>query len=439
MKSFQSEAAAKIQCGLARKCDFEKLSLDDIKAIKSDDQVTHYRFGEHVVRAAGDTADDRTFVHVASSEHVDSMGDIIKVAGWDTTRQKTGRIPLQWGHDSYPVPMGLVISTNKRAKGEDGVKCLETTSRFHEAEVYGDSEWGKTVQSIVTLVARGDLPGVSVGFVPKAYHWPEQDERDALSMPQFGMVFDEQELLELSVTPIPANSRANLRKSMKQMKEAIGSLVRDGKLDEATGSALLAQLEPSEDLFLERARLFGKTVVPLSKELPWIRGAKETTAPASEVETPVETKAIDVSEAVAEIKKAAKDAVESMGPAMRALLNRHVFAGIREILEPLEDAITEASDELQDSLKDLKHGRDSSRAEDSSESAPNGTSATPAASTGTSRDNPTNPSPAESASNALERALDAGSARAVKSNADGSPQGNAGEVRDGGREASRAG
>jgi HK97 family phage prohead protease len=428
MKTFQAEAAAKIQCGLARKCDFEKLSLDDIKAIKSDNSITHYRFVERGARAAAPAeGDDRTFVHVASSENVDSMGDVIKVAGWDTTRQKTGKIPLQWGHDSYPVPMGLVVGTNKRAKLDDGTKCLEATSRFHEADVYGDSEWGKTVESIRTLVARGDLPGVSVGFVPKSYHWPDQEERDALSMTNYGIVFDEQELLELSVTPIPANSRANLKKSMTQMKEALASMVREGKIDKATADTLLAQLEPSEDLFMLRAQQLGRTIVPISKELPWIRGAPE--APASN--EPATKTATELSpELAALITKTIQDATTQIVRDVRTQVHRDVFAGIREILEPLEDAITEAADELQDAATRLGIERkDSERAEDSTPSAPNGADAVSAASTGKSRETPTNPAQLEHGTRLL-RALEATNGRADSANAHPRP-GQAGGVQDG--------
>lgn len=403
MRTVKAESAAKIQFGLARKSDFERLSIDDIKAIKSDASVTHHRFVEHDVKADSGDEDQRTVIHVASSEHVDSMGDIIMVNGWDTTRMKLGKIPFMWGHDAYPVPMGLV-QTAKKGKCEDGVKCLETKSRFHEADVYGDSEWGKHVESVRVLVIRGDIPGVSVGFAPKEYRWPDEEERDALGMPRYGMIFDKQELLELSVTPIPANSRAQQRKSLKDIREALRSLVAEGKLQADAADALAEQLLGNDDTLLRRAQTISKTVVPLSKELPWVKGSEAASTEAA----PSSEKAVDTAESgvdptalihAFDVDAMVRDAVARVTREVQVAVRREISAVTREILEPLEEVLIDAAEQIERAVSGLGlKTADSERAEVSERSASNEAEAVTAVSTGKGRDNPiqtTTPSPAE--------------------------------------------
>lgn len=395
MKTHKAEAAAKIQFGIARECDFEKLTKDDIQAIKTDDSVMHFRFVERGSKADPDDEEEMTAIHIASSEHVDSMGDVIKVPGWDTVRLKLGKIPLLPGHNPEPIPLGLVLSA-KRAKCEDGVKCLETKSRFYEQELYNDSEWGKHVQSMRTLVLRGDMPGVSVGFVPKAYHWPEQEERDTLGMTGYGLVFDQAELLELSVTPIPANNRAQQRKSQARVREALKSLVAAGKLTPEAADALEPDLVVSEDAWMRRAAILSRSVISMG-DYSWVKGLgapKSTQPPAGAV-------TVDVSSAVAQIQKAAEEGIAKLVRQART----EAFAVMREILEPAEATIVEAAEQIERASAQLGlKTADSDRAEVSGESAPNGASATSDVSTVTSRDQPTNP-PEGRAGETLLRAL----------------------------------
>lgn len=390
MKAHLAEAAAKIQFGIARECDFKDLTPDDIKAIKSDDSVTHYRFVERGAKADPSDEENMTVVHIASSEHVDSMGDVIIVNGWDTVRLKLGKIPLIPGHNPEPIPLGLVLSA-KRGKCDDGVKCLETKSRFHEQELYADSEWGKHVQAMRTLVLRGDMPGVSVGFVPKKYHWPDQEERDTRGMAGYGIVFEEQELLELSVTPIPANNRAQQRKSSERVRSALCDLVATGKLSKEAAEALEPDLVMSEDAWVRRATALSRTVVSIGDH-SWVRGARAASS------TPPPAQTVDLTAIV-----------ERIGRDAAAAARKEAFAVTREILEPLEDAIHAATEHLERAATRLGVRTDhSERAEVSDASAPNGASPATAESTGTSRETPTQPTRTlGAAAAALLRAVDA--------------------------------
>lgn len=346
MKTLHAEALARIQFGVAREGDFKRLPIEEIKALKSDKSVTHYRFQERAVRKDDDDPEERTFVHVASSEHVDTMGDIIRVKGWDTVRLRVGKIPLFWGHDAYPVPMGLVQSA-KRSTCDDGVKCLETKSRFHEAEIFGDSEWGKHVESILKLVQRGDMPGVSVGFAPKEYHWPDEDERETLGLKPWAMIFDEHELLELSVTPIPANNRAQQRKSAKGFAEALRSLVADGKLDQATADALAEELDSGEERWISRARQLGRTIVPLSgADLSWIRGAAKSASKPDE-KSEGEQESAEVRKFFEGVtQKIAEVCAENLRTTSAAL-RRDLSGVMRDTFDALEDGIEDAASRIE--------------------------------------------------------------------------------------------
>src|SRR4051812_3961142 len=108
MNTLHADAALKVISGVARKADFEALGLENVKAIKSDGEHPQYRPSSvAAVKDASDT-EDRTFTWQGSTEDVDSMGDVILVAGWDLTRVKTGIAPLLLGHDSYPLPAGIL-------------------------------------------------------------------------------------------------------------------------------------------------------------------------------------------------------------------------------------------------------------------------------------------------------------------------------------------
>jgi len=204
-----AERAQRIQCGLASPQDFEGLSTDDILAIKGDQSEMHYRFvgGTHPVETikAVDEGAQARFRHVASDESTDSMGDIIQVAGWELDRFQKNPV-LLWAHDQRNLPIGTV---DKVWKGRSaGTRALLTESAFHSEELNPHAEL------VRGLVEAGALPGVSVGFIPKEFVFPKsEEERKSMGLGELGVLHVKQELLELSVVPVPANGNA-LRKKM---------------------------------------------------------------------------------------------------------------------------------------------------------------------------------------------------------------------------------
>lgn len=233
-----NERAQLILSGLATDTDFEGMSLDDLKAIKGDASEMHTRFVParspiEVTRGVGDEGARPSFKHVASDESVDAMGDIIQVAGWQLERfQKNPQ--LLWAHDARGLPVGVVEKVHRgRHKGE---KALLTESVLHSEDL------NPMAPTVERLIESGALPGVSVGFIPKEMVFPNsEDERKGLGLGPFGVLHKKQELLELSVVPVPANAnalqRSMIETSTKVFEEAL-ELGADAEMIEHIRAAL---------------------------------------------------------------------------------------------------------------------------------------------------------------------------------------------------------
>lgn len=140
---------------------------------------------EHWVKGYQDQADPFRFV--ASTEDVDRMGDVVEAKGWKLANFKKNPIAL-WAHDSRS-PIGTWTDITV----EDG-KLYATL----QLAAHGTSPFLNTVRS---LIEQRILRAVSVGFRPlKAV--PLEGSKNG------GVRYVEQELLEISVVAIPANSAA---------------------------------------------------------------------------------------------------------------------------------------------------------------------------------------------------------------------------------------
>jgi hypothetical protein len=399
----------RILCGLAREQDLAATPIEEVRAIKGDTGALHYRFMERkVVKTA-----DRTFEHDASTDHVDGMGDIIDASGWDLLRLKTGKIALLWGHDASPGTMGLVDAGKKNVKLDDGHRALVTSSHTFEPEVFQGSEWGKHVSSVTLLMERGDMPGVSVGFIPKSFRFATADEldKDATLRP-WSYIYEEAELLELSVTPIPANPYAQERKSADRSELALHELVAAGKLEPGIAAAISRTIAETEESWLKRVCGNARTIVPISAELPWMRlpeqRAAVTTSPAKE--TP--------------------PAAPDFAPVLR------------EILEPAREAMVQATTELRAAraAMEANNSKTSERVTKGAEGAQQTegdaaiTSAAPM-SAGTSRESVTDDTAADHMSTAVKAATAAATKPEHHTHADGPGHGREADLARAAREA----
>lgn len=157
----------------------------------------------------------RAIPYIASTEHVDAHGDIVRQAGWNfATFAKNS--PMPYSHEWQAPPIGVHIDWRTvKAREENGrqVPALLLLSLF------ADAATSPFADEIFRLVVAGYLPGISVGFRPmKVLDVKDQAEREKLGLGRFGLVFEESLLLEASPTTIPANDFALAAKTLRRAK-----------------------------------------------------------------------------------------------------------------------------------------------------------------------------------------------------------------------------
>jgi len=151
------------------------------------------------VKAA--TQGERIIRFIASDESLDRDGDIVTATGWKLDNYLKNPVVL-YGHDYSELPVGkaenVLIDTAARQLVID-VK-FPTVEELSTGE---PSEHALFVDSVYNLAKLGLLNAVSVGFRGIKVD-PITDEAGHYT----GRHFIEQELMELSIVPVPANANA---------------------------------------------------------------------------------------------------------------------------------------------------------------------------------------------------------------------------------------
>ena len=139
-------------------------------------------------KAAG--SDSSPLVFVASTGEVDRHGDTVAPGGWRLDGYRGNPVVL-WAHDYRQPAIGRAD-----AVWSDG-RALLARLEFAPTEFAGQVE---------RLYRQGYQRGVSVGFRPLWF----EERRDPVNGAFLGIRFLEQELLEISAVPVPANGEALL-------------------------------------------------------------------------------------------------------------------------------------------------------------------------------------------------------------------------------------
>ena len=160
------------------------------------------------------TLDDGSVSFIASTATPDRYGDTIEQAGWNLSAYQKNPV-LLWAHSHSEPPVGRVVSMSVK----DG-NLVADRVEFTTDEV---NPFGAKVGR---MVKAGFLNAVSVGFLPSKFE-PRKSSDGSFT----GYNFQEQELLELSVVPVPANPEALLQN--KAFAAELRSWV-DAKRDVAT-------------------------------------------------------------------------------------------------------------------------------------------------------------------------------------------------------------
>lgn len=138
---------------------------------------------------------DQPMTFVISTDEVDRHGDVIVASGWNLDSYRKNPVFL-WAHD-YARP---VIGKAVDIWGEP--HRLMAKIQFAPTEF---------AQEVAALYETGYQRGVSVGFKPLKY----EERRHEKTGEFLGIRFLEQELLETSAVPVPANRNA-LRRALEQ-------------------------------------------------------------------------------------------------------------------------------------------------------------------------------------------------------------------------------
>lgn len=167
---------------------------------KSESAIVYKMF--ELKAAEGDGA-ERSFDVIASTETVDSYGDIVK-ANWRLERYANNPIVL-FGHNTRDP--SCVIGTASDVKVDGG--ALKARITLVGEEVNPEAE------RVFKLMKAGALRGISVGFLPHSYGWAKVSDQEVF-------VLDDNELFEISVVSVPANpdALAQLHAKARQEYEA---------------------------------------------------------------------------------------------------------------------------------------------------------------------------------------------------------------------------
>ena len=144
---------------------------------------------------------------VASTGDVDRHGDVIAPEGWRLEAYRRNPVVL-WAHDYRRPAIGRAAAVWREGD------ALLAQVEFAPTEFAGE---------VAALYRQGYQQGVSVGFRPIRF----EERRDARSGAFLGIRFLEQELLEISAAPVPANGRA-LRRGAAPAPASVPASASDG-------------------------------------------------------------------------------------------------------------------------------------------------------------------------------------------------------------------
>ena len=167
------------------------LSVDDFRAAAREGDAPE----SMVLRASAEPAemvsDSRRVKFIFSDGAVDRSGDTVNAGGWQLDNYKKNPVAL-FGHDSWNIASVIGRGVNV---GQSGNKLVGEID-FTTADVNPNAEMA------YRMVEAGLLSAVSVGFMPLEFAWSTDKDRP------FGLDFTKQELLEISLVPVPANQNA---------------------------------------------------------------------------------------------------------------------------------------------------------------------------------------------------------------------------------------
>lgn len=148
------------------------------------------------IPAVSKAMNGRTIRFIGSDESIDRDGDTISIDGWDVSNYMKNPVVL-YGHDYSGLPVGrATVTIDKRTRQllfDVKFPAIEELSSNPDTP----SDHALKVDAIYNMARAGILNTVSVGFRGLEY--------DATAT---GRAYKQQELMEVSIVPVPANPNA---------------------------------------------------------------------------------------------------------------------------------------------------------------------------------------------------------------------------------------
>lgn len=144
----------------------------------------------------------RVLQYCMTDETVDRYGDIVMAKGGDLSQYKKNPVVLTF-HNGHTFPVGNSIKTwyDKEQKAVMGW-VLFFDERVDPSGI---------ADTAFRFASSGAMKYGSIGFITKKSRRPDEKEQEVLGIPAYGVIFEEWELLEFSLTPVPANPNAGQR------------------------------------------------------------------------------------------------------------------------------------------------------------------------------------------------------------------------------------
>lgn len=205
------------------------------------------------IRASFDTeikadGDSRTLTFTISTASVDRMGDTIAVDGWKLDTFRKNPVVL-FAHDAQSLPVAKAT------------KVWIEQGKLMAAAEFTPPGMARFNDTVFDMLKGGFLNATSVGFSPLKYAFTDDPQR------RFGIDFMEQELLEFSVVPVPANAEALIQARSAGIDVAPFAEWRDASLRKE-GLAVIPLVRLAS---IERAAKNQRLAVKRSRELAVMR------------------------------------------------------------------------------------------------------------------------------------------------------------------------
>jgi phage head maturation protease len=228
-------------------------------------------FGFNVETKDLSAIEPRTLMITGSTENVDRDGDILTASGWKLDNYRKNPVVL-WAHDYNRPPVGMA----KAVFVDPRTKTLQFKVYFPTVEELTTpgqppSDHALLVDTLYNMYKSGLLNASSVGFT-SAKGTQRTDQEDTPIWMR-GTLFTEQELVELSCVPVPANAEALVSaRSMKSFNQKGLDLV-EKMIHDAEGKGAIPYhkypLAPADATWDAGAEVKDATVEDLKKMCAW--------------------------------------------------------------------------------------------------------------------------------------------------------------------------